>query len=300
MSRSQPDPAYYPRRAGHFSWLWYRWFRLKQVRLWKRVVSAEYLGDTEQLLSLLLPGYVFIALGYRRFGVSILIGFFVAALVSLAAIGLPLATLCYCFMLSAQSMSIQRLLVVRARGARGSVQRICLALVLVIGLGALVYAPLYQFVRSYIVTPLHTRDGIILVNPRSGADRVQKGDGIAYGIDAESGDGYHVREGVLYGSVLASEGDRIEFASDHYEINGTSHVSKRWMPSEGELTVEPGFWFVWAHLMVQNDPGNDIDVPALILSRTAIVPRERFIGILYRNWFGRNQSHLHQDTRSSP
>jgi hypothetical protein len=300
MNRSQSDSAYYPRRAGHFSWLWYRWFRLKQVSLWKRVVSKEALTDNEQILSLLLPGYVFFVLGHRRIGISILIGFSIAVLASLAAIGQPLATFCYCFMLPVQSLSILQVIIVRARGTIPSLKRIGLAFLLIIGLSSFVYAPLYHFVRVHIVVPLETSGGPVLVNPRWGAGEVQVGDVVAYQIDADRGAGYRIQEGVLYGKILAAEGDRIVFFPDHYELNGTAHVSQRWMPSQGGLTIEPDFWFIWADLKVYSNHGRNFDVPALLLSRTAIVSKEQFVGKLYRNWFGRDQSRVHLNTFSRP
>ena len=299
MSGSQSELTFYPPRAGRFSRFWYFWFRLKQVTVWRRMARPEILSEEDQLLSLVLPGYIFVALGFRKTGIAFIVGYFITLIVTLAAIGMPQAAFGWGLMLSAQAICILHLLVIRSRGNISLLHRIGMAFLVIAALAGLVYMPVHHLVAKYVAAPLYTNREFIVVNPRSDPDDIRLGDTVAYHVEPDAGRGYRIEEGANYGKVLAEEGDRVVFFSDRVEVNGIPHAPLRGMPHEGEITVEPGSWFIWPAFIFSFQFPANIDIPT-ILRDNAIVSKELLIGKPYTRWFMRDQSHLHQENSSQP
>lgn len=287
-----PDSSYYPPRRN----AWRRWVvnptRAAWREWWRRGVSVHAdwsLGSS--LGALLLPGYALVGLRrpwLQRFwwlaygicwgGALVGLGF----LVGEVAVGLLVALHASALVgwLGRHGVNL--------RGWHG-VMVAGLALTMVT---LTVYLPLGGEVIRRMWLPLASPEGVIVINCAASSGRLGRGDFVAYRSPADGDYVYHagvyIAAGPSCGRVLAVAGDRVEFGSTFFWINGEAQPRLPDMPTEGHLRVPAGSWFVWPRLVRTNGRAN-ADLLAAALLKVAVVHESRYLGRPFVRWFGRRQ-----------
>ena len=110
-SRNNADPsAYYPPRAKWYSRLWYPWFRFIRALQVDRLSSKLGVSFGQFLLSLILPGFAFIASDWPRVGLAMTISYALSLVWFFIALGQPTGNLVFGLMLSLHATSVLRII----------------------------------------------------------------------------------------------------------------------------------------------------------------------------------------------
>ena len=300
-----PEPAeseYYPRRARWYSPLLAPWeavrrrLHLEQVHFPTGVSAAQF------LLSLLVPGYAFLANGRKIVGWSFLAVYCVSAALFVVALGYQIGSIGYGLMISAHASSIIFLEGYWFRemsGLRAVVYRFALALITLLVVWLAIYSPPVDYAQEHWVTPLRVRDQVFVMRRLALVGEIKRGEAVMYemredGVGEAHGGGGAVwmRAGFGSGPVLAVAGDRVEFSTNAFSVNGRERPLLPHMPTSGELVVPEKHWFIWPELAISN-PRNagEANISALML-RMATVGEQQFVGKPFQHWFGRRQANL--------
>jgi hypothetical protein len=230
------------------------------------------------LVSLILPGFGFIAAGFLRTGLA-MIGVFGAALLTfIVGFGLPCASVAFAIILTIHSISLGVLIGKIVPALRfGGVPLACVGLLVVL------YLPLQSGIAKFVM-PLELPTGVVIV--RSGVpETLGRGDWVAYRIAADH-DTVRVRAGLGLDRVLAQPGDAVEFSKSSFTVNGESFPRLDYMPDKGGFILSKGQWFVWPTFSVGLNHAGFINIPGAFL-RHSIVSRNDIFGIPCGWWFWR-------------
>ncbi len=304
--------SYYPPRAGR------RWIpsRLGQSidrlglalrRMWwssplGHGVGLELTGF-QWLLASLIPGRGYALLGQRTLGRVFLAGWWLCAAATLILLCHPTMGWFMGGMASCHASGLAFLMLRQRESNQGHpaglAERILLPLVCWAIYYSLVYLPAFDQFRSRVANPLKitTEDRTVVFNPRVRVADVQRGDSIAFRQDGfrvqpEGGIPWVFAQGPILGRVFGLPGDRIAFTAKSVRVNGRDLPRLAGMPTEGELAVEAGHWFVWPTVRV---PGQgvvaggvrrDAEAPfAEAFLRMSTVRHSDFLGRAYGRWF---------------
>jgi hypothetical protein len=244
--------------------------------------------------SLLLPGYALIVDGREILGRAFMGAYFFAALVFAVALGYQLGNVGYGLMISAHASS---LIFLESRALRNYSFRLRfgLAIVTLLALWLGVYSPVVDFAQRHWLMPLRVRGQVVIVRRGVSTGHIQRGDRIMYRLpEAETGAPHGggavwLRGGYGFGPVLALAGDRLEFSTNSYSVNGVTHPLLPYMPHGGELTITEKQWFVWPEFDI-NMRGNvnEANITA-VMFQVATVSETQFVGKPFQHWFGRRQ-----------
>ncbi len=281
--------AYYPPRAKWYSRLWYPWFRFTRSVYLERLGLAPRVSFGQFLLSLILPGYAFVASDWKRVGLAMTAGYALVLVLFFAALGQPAGNLAFGLILSLHVTSVLRILTRCWTEPPNLKVRMALTAVTLVGLYGLLYEPFRWWVTHHLAMPLRINNQVIIIRPGLTPKDIRRGDVVAYQINGFSGPGYYVQAGFGLEPVLALPGDHVEFFDDRIEVNGTPSARRKLMPLKGAEQVLEKNWLIWPGMAI-NNPGNQpqLNVPGVML-RAAMVPEEQLIGKPYRSWFGRRQ-----------
>jgi hypothetical protein len=151
-----------------------------------------------------------------------------------------------------------------------------------------VYWPMVHFAEQRLFMPLRIGDRVVIVatSPHS----LKRGDWAACRIIAAGGGGVYIREGFDLGPVLALGGDRVEFGTNGFTVNGVLRPSQPHMPESGGVTVPQNHWFLWPDVVITGGHGevNEATLSGMLL-QMATVSQDQFVGTPYRWWFWRRQ-----------
>lgn len=154
------------------------------------------------------------------------------------------------------------------------------------------YWPLSELLFGRVLMPLRSPSGVVVVNRMVRPGAVRRGETIAYQIQGWVGTrghaGIYVGAGLGLGRVLAVAGDRVEFGSEHFLVNGVAFPLQADMPKVGELVVREGHWFIWPSVARWRGAAGAGAMTATLM-RVASVPQSDFIGKPFKRWFGRWQ-----------
>ncbi len=286
--------AYYPPRARWYSPLFCFWFPFRRVLHLEKIHLPRGYSFHQFVLSLLLPGYAMIANGRRILGRAFMGAYFFAALVFAVALGYQLGNIGYGLMIAAHASS---LIFLESHWLRNSQfqLRFGLAIVTLLALWLGVYSPAVDFAQSHWLMPLRVRGQVVIVQRAISPGRIQPGARIMYRLpEAETGEAHgggavRVQGGYGFGPVLALAGDRVEFSTNSYNVNGVSRPLLPYMPTGGEVIVAEKQWFVWPEFDISMRGNvNGANITAVML-QVATVSENQYAGKPFRHWFGRRQ-----------
>jgi hypothetical protein len=297
MDRTQTEDAassYYPPRARWYRGIFRVGFAVRRGLHLERLHLPGGITPFQFLVSLIVPGFSFMAHGRRMIGWLLLAAYVLLGLVLVVALGFPLATLALGLVISAHAISIFYLELQWLRDSGFGVKVLCaLSTLFVVGLG--IYWPAMHYVGEHWFMPLRMKDRVVIVQYGRLKDSARRGDWVVYSLagsasgDAHGGGAVQVESGFGYGPVLATAGDRVEFSTNSFSVNGVTRPLLRYMPTAGEVVVPEKHWFVWPELAISiNRNVGDAAISDVML-KLAVVPESRFIGRPFKHWFGRRQ-----------
>jgi len=285
--------SYYPPRARWCSPLFSfgnslrRGLVLDHIHLPKDVTSLGLAG------SFLIPG---VGVYLRRPRLWGLIAFAVYGLLFLQFImwlGYPFGNYAFGLMLSIHATSFVYYCSPLLSNARFRF-RLGFTVAVLIAVGGFIYAPLRHAIQEHWLTPLRVNGHVIVVQKRVSANTVQRGNWVAYTLSgyviSVHGNQYAGHSGMGLGSVLAMAGDRVDFSTNAFTVNGIAHPLLPYMPAFGTLTVPENHWFIWPDFAI-NGHGDigEANISAAMLQR-ADVSENQFVGEPFKRWFWRRQS----------
>ncbi len=245
---SEEPSAYYPPRARWWSRLFFPWFRLQRALHLEKIHSPAGFTAAETVLALLVPGLAFCTLGRRILGRSILAIYGLSVPVYLVRLGLAEGNIAYGLMLAAHATSIFYLLS-HWLGQLEFGAKLGLAFAALLLVWLVLYVPLVSCFQHRIAVPLLVRGQVVVMRPQLVPAAVRRGDRIMFDLEearmgqAHGGGGaVWVRSGVGWGPVLALPGDRIQFSTNGFSVNGVQQTNLAHMPMGGELVMATNRW----------------------------------------------------------
>ena len=206
-----------------------------------KALSARQPFSGALLLSLALPGFAFLLLGRRLLGWLFVAGYLIAALVFVAALGFPAASVGYGLLISLHATSIMfvedawlkesRL---GRQAGRGLLHPVC-------GLGVVLCAA-GRLRRAPLVYPVAGRgSGLRSSSAEWLRDSIRRGEWLVYEITGnrfgDHGNNVVLHSGWGVDPVLALPGDRVRFTPEAYFVNGQAFARAPHMPAGGEWVV---------------------------------------------------------------
>jgi hypothetical protein len=173
--------------------------------------------------------------------------------------------------------------------------RLLFTLLTMMVLGLLIYLPIRNVVLQHWLVPLRVRGNVVIVQRLGAPYDIKRGDWVMYSQnngetgDAHRGGAVWVRAGFGCGPVLAVGGDRVEFSTNAFRVNGEARPLLPHMPNSGTLTVPEKNWFIWPEFDIyEHGNVNEANVSAIML-QMATVSQKQFIGKPFKRWFWRRQ-----------
>jgi len=300
MARASTNPRsdYYPPRARWYGAIFRPWFGVRLAWDWERIHLPVGLTVQKFILSMLLPGYAFSADGRPKLGWIFLGVYFYAAALFVVALGYQLGSLGYGLMISAHASSIIYLQTRWLRdGCRFSLRLALAGCTLLLVWGA-IYRPVVNFAQDHWIMPLRTRGHVIIVQRLSPPDQIRRGDWVMCSFQPNAlgqphnGGAVQLQAGISCGPVLAVGGDRVEFSSQAFLVNGVAHPLRPHMPLAGELVVPEKHWFVWPELDISGRGEVEEDRIAAVMLQAAVISQAEYVGKPFKHWFWRRQFDL--------
>lgn len=291
------ENSYYPRRANVWSPL------LARADAFGRGMSRfafHFTGGVTfpgLIAAILVPGLAVYFRNPDRSGKSTIALCAILLLVFVAFLGFPVANAAFTIVLCIHVVGLVAYCTPMMIGTEWPNRFVAsLALCLMIGL---VYLPLQQFLTKRVVVPLRVHGHVVVVHRMMAANTVHRGDWIAFNV-ANTNNFYNypyahgrviVHDGIELAQVLAVAGDQIGFDAHSIYINGVGQPRDATMPTSGGLVVPDHCWFAWPDFAME---GHGAIPPSEIsgaLMGIATVTPERFVGKVFKHWFGRRQQY---------
>ena len=169
--------------------------------------------------------------------------------------------------------------------------RFLFTLLALLGLGLLLYLPARSVILSHWLMPLRLHGRVMVVQRQFPREAIGRGDWIAYRLHerGEWGENaVYVQSGLGLGPVLAQAGDRVDFSTNAFTVNGRSHPLVPRMPIAGELTVPEKEWFVWPNVGISGHGVGEERISSALL-QMAMVSEDQYLGKPFSRWFWRKQ-----------
>ncbi|MEI6194740.1 MAG: hypothetical protein WCS42_10455 [Verrucomicrobiota bacterium] len=302
----EEEPSeYYPPRARWYGRVFSPWFKLQRLLHLERIHLPAGFTLQQLILSLLLPGYAFFANGRLTLGWSFMGVYFFSAALFIVALGYQLGSLGYGLMISAHASSI---IFLEGHWLRAQCEfglRLLLALITLLAVWLMVYAPLTHLAEAHLIMPLRMRGNVVIVQRLTPPGQIRRGDWIMYSFSEHYvGDAHReggaawLQGGYSWGPVLAAAGDRVEFSTNSFSVNGVAQPMLPHMPNRGELVVPENHWFVWPELAITGHGNFGEANLAAVMLQMATVSEVEFVGKPFQHWFGRKQ-HLYEPVHQS-
>jgi len=281
-----PPSPYYPPRAGFWSpWrmVWSGFSSRISHSFTQRLGIVVGLAPWSLALSIVLPGFGFAAIGWRRVGLAAIAVCAAALLVFILGFGLPCATTAVAVTLALHSASLGAVLarlVPHWRAAAAPMA--CVFLLLAI------YLPLQAEIGKFLL-PVQAPSGVVIVHLGHPV-RLDRGEVVAYRISSrapsEAEAHLYVHDGIGLERLLAQPGDAVEFTPAACLVNGSPIPRREHMPAGGSLILGPDQWLAWTSFAVRSHGMKEEDIAAAFLAHS-LVSRRDILGIPLRNWFWR-------------
>jgi hypothetical protein len=292
----ETDSPYYPPRARWYSLFFYLGGAIRR-RLWlDRIHLPQEMTFVGSVASFLVPGLGFHIRGPRLWGKAALMASGFLFFFFLVGFGHPVGNFALGLLLAVHATGFIYYCspLLREEELRG---RLAFTLLALLAIGLLFYLPVRNVILHRWLVPLRFNGQVIVVQRQFPAAAIQRGDWVAYqlggGSSGWNGGGGHgavrVRSGMGLGPVLARAGDRVEFFTNRFTVNGIQHPLLAHMPKSGEVAVPEKHWFIWPELGISgygNTPEGNI---MATMQQLALVSENDFIGKPFKRWLWRRQ-----------
>ncbi len=289
VSAEETKSPYYPPRARWYSRPLQGWFRLRHRLQLEQLHLPGGLSPVDYVLSLVIPGYSFMAVGRHTVGLSILAAWSAVGIIFLAALGYPTGNVAFALVISAHAVSIYYAHT-RSVPDAGIGGRLGIGVAIVFLVTACVYVPLTYYCGRHWIMPLHVRDQVVVIAAKPWARHFDRGELMAYSVSEEGAlRGVHVGNGFGVSAVLAVSGDTVEFEAGAFRVNGVLHRSMAHMPVSGGMVVPENHWFVWPELDIRT--GGNVTEATIsdAMLKLGVISPERVVGKPFNRWFWRRQ-----------
>jgi len=298
MSRANAerlDSPYYPPRARWYSRVFRPWFAIQRALHLEKIHLPIGFSMLQFWLSLVIPGYAFFANDRRVLGWTFLSVYCLSLILFVVALGYQIGNVGYGLMISAHASSIIFLEGYWLREQCRFSHRLALAIVTLLVVWLAVYSPAVRFAERHWVTPVRVRNHVLIVRHSSSTQAIKRGDYVVYSMSRDRiGDGHQggavvMRAGLGGGLVLGVAGDRVEFSTNSFSLNGASRPLLPHMPVSGEWVVPEKHWFIWPELDMNINGNVSAAAISEMMFQLATVPEDQFVGKPFRRWFWRRQ-----------
>ena len=294
---SKVTSPYYPPRAR-----WYAPFFYFLAEMRRGIgVDSIYLPDSVTwrglALSFLVPGSGFYLRSLRLWGIAAMTACVPLFLVFILWLGYPIANLAFGIIVSIHVSSI--VYYCNPFLCQWEFRwRLLFTVLVLIGFGFLIYAPLRSGIQNHWFMPVRSNGHVIVLKKFVTVKEVHRGDAIAYRLPGYRFSNHYGqgilddRTGLSLGSVLGTPGDRVEFSTNGFAVNGVLQPALPHMPVSGELVVAQNHWFVWPNLAISgNWDVGEANISAAML-QLSNVSEDQFVAKPFKRWFWRKQTLL--------
>jgi hypothetical protein len=272
------------------------WFKLRDKLHLEAIHLPAGFSFPQFLLSLVVPGFAFFPAGRPILGWTFLGVYLFSAVLFVVALGYVVGGLFFGLVIAAHASSIVFLEAHWLRDQCRFLVRLVLAGVTLLMVWLAVYSPLVGFAQRHWVMPLQVRGNVVIVRSLAAPRQIKRGDWVMFALRSaylgdphREGGAVQIQAGFSSGAVLAVAGDRVEFSTNNFAVNGIEQPRLPHMPTKGEVIVPENHWFVWPDLGITGhgyvSEGN---LSALMLEM-ALVSEIDFIGQPFKHWFWRRQ-----------
>jgi hypothetical protein len=294
LNTQEDASSYYPPRARWYSLLFYFGAAVRRRLALDRIHLPREMNFGGLIASFLVPGLAVNIRGPRLWGKAALVSCGLLFLLFIAWFGHPAGNFAFGLLLSIHTTGFvyycsPLLLDAPFRS------RLLFTLLALLAIGLLIYAPIRNVIQQHWLIPLRVRGNVIIVHRTGAPHDIKRGDWVMYSQNGEqtgeahNGGAVRVRAGFGCGPVLAVAGDRVEFSTNVFMVNGAAQPLLPHMPTSGEVVVPEKHWFIWPELDISGH-GNvgEASISAAML-QMATVSQEQFIGKPFKRWLWRRQ-----------
>jgi len=283
--------SYYPPRARWYSRVFYWGGALRRRLALDRVQLPREVTLGGLVAGFLVPGLAVQLRDPERWGKPALASCAFLLLSFFVWFGYPAANIAFGLLLAIHTIGL--VYYCRPLFREEPLQaRLWFTLLTLLGLGLLIYLPVRNVILRHWLVPLRLNGQVMVVQRQFPAEAIQRGDWIAYRLhgNEEWGEGaVYVRSGLGLGPVLAMAGDRVEFSTNAFTVNGRPNSLLPHMPTSGGLTVPENNWFVWPNVGISGHGNVSEDRISSAMLQMANVKRTQFVGKPYKRWLWRRQ-----------
>jgi hypothetical protein len=291
-----PEEAspYYPPRARWYSRPFSFGSAIRRRLALDRIRLPREMALVGLVASFLVPGLAVYIRGPRPWGRAALAGCGLLLLLFIVWFGYPAGNLAFGLLLSIHITGF--VYYCSPLLSEASFQsRLLFTLLTMMVLGLLIYLPIRNVILQHWLIPLRVRDNVVIVHRLGSPHDIKRGDWVMFSQkggetgEAHNGGAIWVRAGFGWGPVLAVAGDRVEFSTNAFRVNGEARPLLPHMPNSGMLTVPEKHWFIWPELDIyEHGNVNEANISATML-QMATVSQTQFIGKPFKRWLWRRQ-----------
>jgi hypothetical protein len=285
---------YYPPRARWYSHLLFFCGTIRRRLALDRILLPREMALVGLVGSFLVPGLAVYIRGPRLWGRAALVSCGLLLLSFIVWFGHPAGNFALGLLLSIHISGFVYYCSPLLLEASFS-SRLLFTLLTMMVLGLLIYLPIRNVILQHWLIPLRVRDNVVIVHRLGSPHDIKRGDWVMYSQnngetgDAHRGGAVWVQSGFGCGPVLAVGGDRVEFSTNAFRVNGEARPLLPHMPNSGTLTVPEKHWFIWPDFDIyEHGNVNEANVSAIML-QMATVSQKQFIGKPFKRWLWRRQ-----------
>jgi hypothetical protein len=175
--------------------------------------------------------------------------------------------------------------------------RLLAGLLLAVMTIVVIYLPLQYLFEQRLFLPMRRHDHVVVIRCLKSPEAIGRGEWVAYRISNSRNyfneGGRHgnviVRGGVNMAPMLALAGDKVEFSTNSFSVNGVAQPLLVHMPQSGRFIVPGNCWFAWPEMDIlaeRNMPAANITGAMMEMS---IVRTDQLVGRAFKHWFWRRQ-----------
>ncbi|HEY1718684.1 MAG TPA: hypothetical protein VGH42_10400 [Verrucomicrobiae bacterium] len=288
-SSEKMTSPYYPRRARWYARIFYlgsavrHGLALDRIRLPNEITVGGLVGGV------LVPGLAVYLRGPRLYGKAALAACALLFLCFIVWLGYPVGNYAFGLLLS---IHVTGLVYYCSPWLNHEPfqSRILFTIGAMLVLGLFLYTPL----RTHWLLPLRVNGHAVIVEKFVPAHDIKRGDRVAYRLSGyyfsnHRGNGVLNRTSLGLGPVLAMAGDRVEFSTNSFTVNGVPQPLLPHMPTSGNWLVPENHWFIWPNIAISGNWNvGEADISSAML-QMANVPEKQFVGKPFKHWFWRQQ-----------